>query len=221
MTSRPRIPPSLGRPRLPISMDDNFRGSRALPSPTSPISPIPILETEPSHPHQQEPEYRSRHRTQSDSKDHHDLRDPPHTRHRPNFYHRHSVLPSPSVGPWEEHHRGRHREIASAKTRDDTMAPCTPWPDTQGWAQSVTTPSLWSYHDSSSFSHFPTPGIANDEAVHLPARSLSVTDLPRNPNGSKKQQSGRRRTACDRCKRQKSSVSRSFFLVQVTRAEWG
>jgi hypothetical protein len=36
---------------------------------------------------------------------------------------------------------------------------------------------------------------------------ISISEAPRNSNGSKKQQSGRKRTACDRCKRQKSSVS--------------
>lgn len=223
MTSRPQIPPSSGRPRLPISMDDNLRGSRALPSPTSPTSPI--ISTESSPPYQYPippiPSYRSRARTHRDPEDTSDTGDratgTSHSHRRPSVHQRHPHLPSPSVRPWEDRrHQTRHREERSgtSKSGDKPTIPSTPMTmgDPQGWGQSMSTPAFWADHDSFS-SHFPTPATVIDDTLRPPPRSLSVTDLPRNPNGSKKQQSGRRRTACDRCKRQKSSVSPSSSVV--------
>lgn len=219
MTSRPRIPPSSGRPRLPISMDDNLRGSRALPSPTSPTSassPIASTETLPTYqyPIPPIPGYQPRARTHRDLGDTQDSGGTSHR--RPSVHQRHSHLPSPSVRPWEDRrHPTRHREERSgtAKSGDKPMIPSTPMAigDSQGWGQSMSTPSFWADHDTFS-NHFPTPSTVIEETPRPPPRSLSVTDLPRNPNGSKKQQSGRRRTACDRCKRQKSSVSRSPYI---------
>lgn len=212
MTSRPRIPPSLGRPRLPISMDDNFTGSRALPSPTSPTSPNSSLETRTSQPPLPSNQYQRIYRPRHHSQDHHHHDgggDLPHDRSRPSLPHRHSHLPIPSVRPWENRHQTRHRQARSStsQTRDDTMIPSTPMGDLQGWTSNMPTTGFWS--PGTSYSHVPTPGpgAGSNVIVPLPPRSLSVTDLPRNPNGTKKQQSGRRRTACDRCKRQKSSVS--------------
>lgn len=209
MTSRPKFPPSTGRPRLPISMDDNFKGSRALPSPTSPTfgnRPFPQVQEPEHHPrnavhlsHSHQAHQHSRRSHQPDQRSHLS------SSHQ---------LPSPETRSWEERfpvsakdRGGTGRGKGRQSTMDDLVPiPSTPMRDHQGWPQSEGIPSFWSHHES--FSGFPTPntGTATDNPPQLPARSLSITDLPRNPNGSKKQQSGRKRTACDRCKRQKSSV---------------
>jgi hypothetical protein len=54
--------------------------------------------------------------------------------------------------------------------------------------------------------YFPTQFQYNALPDHSP-QVIPFSEAPRNPSEGKKQQSGRKRTACDRCKRQKSSVS--------------
>jgi hypothetical protein len=54
--------------------------------------------------------------------------------------------------------------------------------------------------------YFPTQYQYNPPPEY-PPQVIPLSEAPRNPSGGKKQQSGRKRTACDRCKRQKSSVS--------------
>jgi hypothetical protein len=58
-------------------------------------------------------------------------------------------------------------------------------------------------------------GTARNDAQYKystphPPHVIPLSEAPRNPGGGKKQQSGRKRTACDRCKRQKSSVCTRF-----------
>jgi hypothetical protein len=69
--------------------------------------------------------------------------------------------------------------------------------------------------------YFPNHGTRSEKyhpTPELPPQVIPLSEAPRNPNGGKKQQSGRKRTACDRCKRQKSSVSRvhpRFFYTST------
>lgn len=189
MTSRPRIPPSSGRPRLPISMDEEWRdGRRALPSPTAPTS---------SH---RSPQNHHRHHYQYP--DHH---------HHYNFHSsRYRALPPPSFGLGEDRYTGRTRD-------SDDMIPATPMETASDQAHSFATdqhPSFWSHHNSFIVNRSPT-GLDERPPIH-PRRSLSTsTGAPRLPNGLKKQQSGRKRTACDRCKALKSSVSTSLCVASL------
>ena len=71
-------------------------------------------------------------------------------------------------------------------------------------AGSMMSPSV-TLHPHQVEGYFPTQFQYNALPDHTP-QVISISDVPRNPSGGKKQQSGRKRTACDRCKRQKSSV---------------
>lgn len=184
MTSRPKIPPSTGRPRLPISMDEKWRdGHRALPSPTSPTSSFrsPPRHLPEGHPHY--PYY--------EPAQHH-----PQSRYR--------ALPPPPGRRYSEDHRPSGR----ARSHMIPPAPVDGVSD-RGQAYKMDHhPSFWSHHDDNpTDQHQSRIAAAEERPVYDPSRSLSATELPRLPNGLKKQQSGRRRTACDRCKRIKSSVS--------------
>ena len=57
--------------------------------------------------------------------------------------------------------------------------------------------------------YFPTQ-FQHDATPQYPPQVVPLSEAPRNPGGGKKQQSGRKRTACDRCKRQKSSVCPTY-----------
>lgn len=189
--SRPNIPPSSGPPRLPISIEGGLRASRALPSPTSPRSPFPPSQ----HQHQHE------HHIQHSPRHHHPSHPHPgQDRH----YAQHLPLPLPSspARPWEDGYP------ASPRGMYTTAAPHGMSTD-HGMAMH----HFWATHDqqppAQPLTAAPTPRLSVSEhelALPLPPRSLSTSELPRKPDGTKKQQSGRKRTACDRCKRQKSSV---------------
>lgn len=216
MTPRPTFRPSSTGPRLPISIDPDGLGqgqvshTRPLPSP----SPSPSFDEQQPSPIPLENRPRVRRLNTSLERD----RERDHRSERPNiprsasseYRHRqHQRV-------WEEgYHPTRQRQSPSISTSSPStnmMLPAsaqhTPLPQRD-------LPAMDGYfsgkprNDYQTFqpplqSQPPRSGtLSSQPTPHV----ISISEAPRNSNGSKKQQSGRKRTACDRCKRQKSSVS--------------
>ena len=80
-------------------------------------------------------------------------------------------------------------------------------------AGSMMSPSV-TLHPHQVEGYFPNQLQYNALPDHTP-HVIPLSEAPRNPSGGKKQQSGRKRTACDRCKRQKSSVSRLIRVLDT------
>lgn len=215
MTPRPTFRPSSTGPRLPISIDPDGPGqsshTRPLPS-LSPSfderSPTPILEHRPRprarrnhtfHEHEHEREHRYEHphahgqRSASSDFRHHQRR------------------------IWEEDNPPRQSPSIPTSSSTNMMLPAsaqhTPLPQRgrtgmDGYFPSVASRDFQTYQ--------PQPQVQASRPATLPIQPINVipiSEAPRNSNGSKKQQSGRKRTACDRCKRQKSSVRHTFHPV--------
>ena len=179
MTPRPTIRPSSTRPRLPISVEGDMY--RSLPSPSSTSPRSTRSESRPVTSLGPRREHPPPQRTATHTQSHGD------TPYSASYRHR----------IWEDERQSRSSS-AAPKSTGSMLSPSA---------------SLHSYHPSyMSEGYFPnTPQTRNDFQYHptpeLPPQVIPLSEAPRHPSGGKKQQSGRKRTACDRCKRQKSSVS--------------
>jgi hypothetical protein len=211
MTPRPTFRPSSTGPRLPISVDPDGRVSnhtRPLPIP----SPSPSNDTEGYTPILEIPPR---------------VRRTPSTLESEQFWDRHRPEYTRSVSS-ENRHRDRQRQRQRQRIwEEDIPHPSRPRSgisSTSSANMMLPASAQHTPHHANMDGYFPSIGIrprVDFQPFHPPPAQptrpmtaanptqhvMPISEAPRHSNGAKKQQSGRKRTACDRCKRQKSSVS--------------